>query len=132
MERRERKKYHPNPGATLPVEMYTVQYIGLQWPLCTTTGWSHKFAAAAALLPTPDSPRATLREGLLYSRTPSLPSKPKASRSPRRAHTHPAHTGGCPQWQPQEPPIGMLKPQKALCRNQPQSSSKSPTNPWSL
>lgn len=61
----------------MPVEMYTVQYRGLQWPLCTFTGWSHKFGAVAVLLPTGDSLRVTLREGLLYSLTPSLPSKPK-------------------------------------------------------
>lgn len=53
MERRRGKiKKTTNPGATLPVEMYTIQHIGLQWPLCATSGWSQKFAAAALLLPT--------------------------------------------------------------------------------
>lgn len=96
---RGKKKKETNPGATLPVEMYTVQQAGLQWPLCTTTGWSHKFAAAAMPLPTPDSPRVMLREGLLYSHRPSQVSKPKASRSPRRAHINSACRGGCPQRQ---------------------------------
>lgn len=95
-----------NPGATLPVEMYTVQHIGLQWPLCTTTGWSHKFAAAAVLLPTLDSPRVTLREGLLYSRTPSLPSKPKASRSPHRAHIQPTRGADIPRGNRRSLPLG--------------------------
>lgn len=125
-----------NPGATLPVEMYTVQYIGLQWPLCTTTGWSHKFAAAAVLLPTLDSPRVTLRERLPYSRTPSLPSKPKASRNPqqsthppsRQGWTPPEATAGAAHWAANAAGGSLLKPAVVLIRE----VFRGPANLWSL
>jgi len=75
-------------GATALVEIYTVQYIRLQWLLCTTADRSHKFTAAAVLLPTLDSPGVELREQL--DTKPTLPTK-------TRAHIHPACTDGYPQ-----------------------------------
>ena len=74
-----------------------VQYIRLQWLLCTTADRSHKFTAAAVLLPTLDSPGVELREQL--DTKPTLPTK-------TRAHIHPACTDGYPQRWPQSLPSG--------------------------
>lgn len=133
---REGRGGETNPGATLPVEMYTVQYIGLQWPLCTTTGWSHKFAAAAVLLPTLDSPRVTLRERLPPQphTQPTLQTKsitqPLQSPHPpsRQGRTPPEATAGASHWAANAAGGSLLKPTVVLTPE----VFRGPANLWSL
>lgn len=137
MERRRRRKIKKttNPGATLPVEMYTMQHIGLQWPLCTTSGWSQKFAAAALLLPTWGSPRVMLRDSFCYGSTLACspnqkhPAAPTGPHPPSmQGHMSPQATTGATRWAVRAAQGSLLKSNLVLI----QEVFWGPANLWSL